>query len=220
MLLIAGLVLVVASATTALLLVPGALRTPGAGVIPFALTGIILCYGAAGVLFLRRAAPGDALGATFGIVAALLWSIEIFAGGPARLPYAAEQVVGATFVLAATVCTLAAGPVSAIRHQTPAATWRAGIYAGLVSGVFLFAFAVPMTLATLGILGSRSDYKAQFGRSGAPSMHAFLVQDILTGAGAHLLINVFLALIGSALGAAVLLLARNATEPRRTRSAR
>ena len=54
----------------------------------------------------------------------------------------------------------------------------------------------------------------QFGR---PIGKFQMVQDILTGAGAHLIINVFLALIGSALGAAVLVLARNVAEPRRRR---
>ena len=94
--------------------------------------------------------------------------------GPARLPNLIEQVVGVTFELAATVCTVVAGPIGAIRYQSLAAAWCAGTYAGLVSGVFTFAFAVPMTLATLSILGSRSDYKAQFARSGAPTIACIL----------------------------------------------
>jgi hypothetical protein len=209
MLLIAGLVLVVAAAAASLLLVPDSLRTPGAAPIPFALAALVACYAVVGVVVLRRPAPGDALGALFGIAAGLMWSIEIFAGGPARLPYPIEQAVGGTFVLAATVCTLAAGPVGAIRYQSLGATWRAGLYAGLISGLFVFSFAVPMTLATLDILGSRSDYKAQFARSGAPNMHAFLVQDILAGAGAHLIINALLGVIGAALATVVLLLVRS-----------
>lgn len=209
MLLTAGLVLVVASAAAALLLVPGALRTPGAVAIPYAIAALVICYAAVGVAALRRPASGDALGATIGILAALMWSIEIFAGGPARLPNPVEKAVGATFVLAATVLTLAAGPMGAIRYRSLAATWRAGVYAGLVSGLFVFAFAVPMTLTTLDILGSRSDYKAQFAGSGAPTMHAFLIQDILTGAGAHLIINALLGVIGAALATPVLLLVRS-----------
>lgn len=209
LLLIAGLLLVVASATASLLLVPGSLRTPGAAPIPFAIAALVACYAVVWITVLRRPAPGDADGATLGLLAALMWSIEIFAGGPARLPYPVEQAVGGTFVLAATLCTLAAGPVTAVRRQSPSATLRAGIYAGLISGVFVFVFAVPMTLATLDILGSRSDYKAQLSHSGAPTMHAFLVQDILTGAGAHLIINALLGLIGAAAAVAVFLLVRS-----------
>jgi hypothetical protein len=54
-----------------------------------------------------------------------------------------------------------------------------------------------MTLLTLGTLASRSDYKHQFIGSGAPTINAFLVQDILTATCAHLIINVLLRLTGA-----------------------
>jgi hypothetical protein len=48
----------------------------------------------------------------------------------------------------------------------------------------------------------RSDYRHQFITSGARTIHAFLVQDILVAASAHMLINLFLGLAGAGLAIA------------------
>lgn len=207
-LLAAGLLLVLVSTATALILVSQALEAPGAASLPFAIAGIVACYVIVLATVLRQPAVGDALGGAFGVVAGVLWCAEIFGGGPARLGHPVEMVVGATTSLLAAGCELGAGPVAALRHQRLAAIWRSGLYAGMTSGTIVFTFAVVMTLATLDILGGRPDYRAQFADSGAPSMHAYLVQDILGAACAHLVINVLVALIGAGAAATGLVIVR------------
>jgi len=60
-----------------------------------------------------------------------------------------------------------------------------------------------MTLPTLPILASRSDYRAQFAHSHAPNIATYLVGDILAAVGAHLIINLVVGLIGGGLGALI-----------------
>jgi hypothetical protein len=57
-----------------------------------------------------------------------------------------------------------------------------------------------MTLSTLPILASRSDYRAQFAHSHAPNIATYLVGDVFAAVGAHLIINLLLGLIGGGLG--------------------
>jgi hypothetical protein len=193
-----GLVLILLVAAGALLIEPASLRTPWAWLIPPVLAVLISVY-AIIVFRVRREGAGDAVGVWCGLLAGALWSVEIFGGGPAMLARPVEIAVGATFSLAAVAVTVAAGPIALVRRRTPGAAMRAGVYAGLVSAAFVFLFAVPMTLTTLGLLGRRSDYQQQYARSGAPSMRAFLVQDILTAACSHLVINMVLGLVGAGL---------------------
>lgn len=140
----------------------------------------------------------------FGVAAAACWSAEIWAGGPARLDHAAERATGAAFALAATVVTVAAGVVGGLRAGSPRGVWHSGLLAGTVSGAFVYAFAVFMTLATLPVLSTRADYRAQYHTSHLPTMHDFLVNDILGAAAAHLVINVMLGVVGAAAGRALL----------------
>jgi tetratricopeptide (TPR) repeat protein len=212
--LLVGVVLVVAVAITALAVEPGALRTPDALFIPPAVVVLAGIYATFGVTALRRPDRGDGVGVVVGLVAGAMWCVEIFGGGPAMVSRSTEVAVGATFSLAAVAVSLAAGPIAALRYGTAKAAWRAGAFAGLASGALVFVFGVVMTLSTLDLLGTRSDYQAQLARSGAPDMPAFLVQDILAATCAHLIINAVLGLAGA--GLAVLgLLAVRAT--RRTR---
>jgi hypothetical protein len=104
-------------------------------------------------------------------------------------------------VLLAVVATIATGVVAALRTGRADAAWRAGLFSGLASGVIVYAFAVIMTLSTLPVLGSRSDYQAQFAHSHALNMPTFLVGDILAAVAAHLLINLLLGLAGGGIGA-------------------
>lgn len=143
-----------------------------------------------------------------------MWSAEIWCGGPAKLGYSAEQALGGTFLLLAVIATITPGVLATARVGR-AAAWPAGLFSGLVSGVVVYTFAVIMTLVTLPILASRSDYRAQFAHSHAPSMPVYLVGDILGAVAAHLVINLVLGLLGGALGT---LSARRV--PRATRPAR
>ena len=74
------------------------------------------------------------------------------------------------------------------------------LVAGLTSGVLLFSSATIMTLSTLPILATRTDYQHQFATSGQPDISTFLVGDILTAATAHLAINLILGLAGGGIG--------------------
>ena len=76
-------------------------------------------------------------------------------------------------------------------------------------------FAVIMTLSTLSILATRSDYQAEFARSHTPNMTAYLIGDILAVVAAHLAINLFPGLVGGGIGALVTRLM-----PRTARSAK
>jgi len=198
-LLLSGVALVVAITAIALAAEPQALRTPGAVLLLPAMVVLVALYAVTGVVALRHPGPGDTLGAAFGLAAGAMWCVEIFGGGPARLSRPAEVAVGLTFSLAAVGFSLAAGPIASRRHRTWRAAVRAGTFAGLVSGVVVFIFGVGMTLLTLDLLGSRGDYQAQLAHSQAPSMPAFLVQDILAATCAHLVINAVLGLAGAGL---------------------
>jgi hypothetical protein len=63
----------------------------------------------------------------------------------------------------------------------------------------VFNFASVMTRTSVDVLASRADNQAQYAGSGAPSMAAFLEQDILAAACAHLVINAALGLAGAGL---------------------
>ena len=75
--------------------------------------------------------------------------------GPAKLERSVEQAVGATSALLAVVITIAAGIVAGLRAHRPATAARAGLFAGLVSVVVVFCFAVVMTMTNLGVLATR-----------------------------------------------------------------
>jgi hypothetical protein len=96
----------------------------------------------------------------------------------AKLSYPAEQVTGLTFLLLAVAATVTAGILAARQIRTARATWQAGLFSGLVSGIALYAFGVIITLSTLPILASRSDYRAQFAHSHAPDIATYLVGDV------------------------------------------
>jgi hypothetical protein len=94
---------------------PDALATSDARLIPPAVVVLIVLYATGVVWALRRPGPGDVTGTLVGLLAGALWSVEIFAGGPALLPGSTEVVVGATFAISAAVLTLAAGPFTVLR---------------------------------------------------------------------------------------------------------
>ena len=214
---LAGTVVAVALIVVSSLRYPAIFRLSGAGVVLTLTVVMLLGYAACGVWSLRRPAAGYQTGATWGALAGAIWSAEIWCGGPAKLSYPVEQALGTTFVLMAVVATITAGIVAAVRTRRAAVTWPAGLFSGLVSGVLLYAFAVIMTLSTLPILASRSDYQAQFARSHAPNMAAYLVGDMLAGAAAHLAINLILGLLGGGIGAAAVSTVPFSVRPRSRR---
>jgi hypothetical protein len=182
---------------------PAILRLPGATVVIAVTVVALLGYAACGAWALRHPSAGQRTGLAWGTLGAAMWATEVWAGGPARLSYSAEQVTGLTFLLLAVAATVAAGMLAAARIRTVRAAWQAGLFSGLVSGIALYAFGVIMTLVTLPILASRADYRAQFAHSHAPNIATFLVGDIFAAVSAHLIINLFLGLIGAGLGALI-----------------
>jgi hypothetical protein len=180
---------------------PAIFRLSGAAVLLALTVVMLLGYTACGLWALRRPAATFQTGLVWGAVAGVMWSTEIWVGGPARLGYSAEQALGGTFEVLALVATVTAGVLAGVRTGRPGAAWRAGLFSGVVSGVIVYVFAVIMTLVTLPVLASRSDYQAQFAHSHAPSMNVYLVGDILGAVAAHLVINLVLGLVGGALGA-------------------
>jgi len=182
---------------------PAIYRLPGAAAVMALTVAALLGYAACGAWALWHPAAGQRTGLAWGAFGAAMWSAEIWAGGPAKLSYSAEQATGLTFALLALAATVTAGIFAAIRIRTARAAWQAGLFSGLVSGIAVYAFAVVMTLSTLPILASRSDYQAQFARSHAPDVAIYLVGDIFGAVAAHLIINLCLGLIGGGLGALI-----------------
>jgi hypothetical protein len=179
---------------------PAIFGLPGASLVMAVTVVALLGYAAGGVWALRHPSAGQRTGLAWGTIAAAMWATEVWAGGPARLSYSAEQAMGLTFLLLAVAATVAAGMFAAARIRTARAAWQAGLFSGLVSGVMLYAFGVIMTLSTLPILASRSDYRAQFAHSRAPDIATYLMGDVFAAVTSHLIINLFLGLIGGGLG--------------------
>jgi len=198
---LAGAVVAVVLIVVSSLRYPAIFRLSGAGIVLTLTVVMLLGYAGCGLWAPRRPAAGHQTGLIWGALAGAMWSAEIWCGGPARLSYPAEQALGTTFMLLAVVATITAGVLAAARTRRAFAAWQAGLFSGLVSGVVVYTFAVIMTLSTLPILASRSDYQAQFARSHAPSMTAYLVGDVLAAAAAHLVINLILGLVGGGIGA-------------------
>jgi len=201
--LLAGVGAVAALVVFTLVRYPGNLREPAAAFYLAALGAMVALYLGLAGLAVRRPRPGSALGALVGLAAAAAWSVELWVGGPAKLDRAIERAVGGSFALLAVVLTVSAGVLSGLRRRETGAALRAGLFAGLVSGVVVFCFAVVMTLTNLAVLGSRDDYQRQFATGHSPDMATFLVGDILAAGISHLAINLVLGLIGGGLGAAV-----------------
>jgi hypothetical protein len=180
---------------------PGIFRLSGAGIV-LTLTAVMLVgYAACGLRALRRPAVGYQTGLIWGALAGAMWSAEIWCGGPAKLSYPAEQALGTMFVLLAVAATITAGVLAGARTRRAGSAWQAGLFSGLASGIAVYAFAVIMTLCTLPILASRSDYQAAFARSHTPDMNTYLIGDILAAVAAHLAINLILGLLGGGIGA-------------------
>ena len=182
---------------------PAIYRLPGAAAVMALTVAALLGYAACGAWALWHPAAGQRTGLAWGAFGAAMWSAEIWAGGPAKLSYSAEQVAGLTFLLLAVAATVTAGLVAAARIRTARAAWQAGLFSGLVSGIVVYGFGVIMTLSTLPVLASRSDYRAQFAHSHAPNIATYLVGDILAAVSAHLIINLVLGMIGGGLGALI-----------------
>jgi hypothetical protein len=151
----------------------------------------------------RRPLAGRAGGTLVGLLAGGLWSVQIWAGGPAMLDRAAERVTGAIFAALAVGVTIAAGVFVGVRRGDPGTALRGGVFAGLTSGVVVFFAGTLMTLATLRTLGTRADYRRQFAGSHAADMATWLVGDILAAVVAHLVINLVFGVIGGVIGALI-----------------
>jgi hypothetical protein len=105
------------------------------------------------------------------------------------VPHSLDAPAAATLTplgVAALLLLYAAAGWSLRRRPSPADATSAAI--GLLAGALW-----------LGTLRMRSDYRHQFLTSGARTMDVFLVQDILTGASAHLVINLIRGLAGAAI---------------------
>jgi hypothetical protein len=123
---------------------PAIYRLPGADVVVTLTVGALLGYAACGARALWHPAAGQRTGLAWGALGAVMWSAEIWAGGPAKLSYSAEQATGFIFILLAVAATITAGTLAAIRIRTARAAWQAGLFSGLVSGIAVYAFGVIM----------------------------------------------------------------------------
>jgi hypothetical protein len=198
-----GTAAVVALSAFALSRYPHSLDDPQAPAYLAVLGALIVLYAVLAGWAARRPRTGQALGVLVGLAGAAAWAIEIWAGGPAKFDDVTEKAVGGTFALLAVLVTVAAGPVAAARLRSPGAALRSGMFVGLASGALVFLFGVVMTLSTLDILTSRSDYQREFATSHAPDIHTYLVSDVLAATTAHLAINLVLGLIGGGIGALI-----------------
>jgi len=180
---------------------PGVLHDPAAPVFLALLGAVMAVYIGCAGWSVRHPRAGGSSGVLIGTVAGAMWSVEIWAGGPAKFSRTVEQSVGGAFVLLAVASTLAAGICVGLRDDDRGSAVRAGLFAGLSSGVVVFLVATTMTLATLPTLASRSDYQQQYSSSHATDIDTFLTGDILAAVTAHLVINLSLGMLGAALGA-------------------
>jgi len=201
--LLAGSALVSALVVFTLWRYPGNLHDPAAPVYIVVLALVLAAYLGFAGWGLRRRLAGRAGGTLIGVVAGVMWSVEIWAGGPAMLDRGTERLVGGTFELLAVGTTIAAGVWAGARGRDSGVAVRAGLFAGLTSGVVVFLAGVVMTLATLHTLGTRADYQQQFASSRVADMATFLVGDILAAVIAHLVLNLVLGLIGGGIGALI-----------------
>ena len=204
-----GLLVLLASAAVGVLVAftlwrhPGVLHDPAAPEFLALLATVMVVYVGCAGWSMRHPRPGQSTGVLLGTAAGAMWSVEIWAGGPAKLNHTVEQAIGGTFVLLAVATTLAAGIWVGLRDRDRGTAVRAGLFAGLTSGVVVFLVATTMTLATLPTLASRSDYQQQYARSHAADIDAFLTGDILAAVTAHLVINLGLGMLGAAVGALI-----------------
>jgi hypothetical protein len=187
-----------AAVAVAALWEPSALAGDGVQVVS-AVALVLTGYVVVAPIALHSPSKAQARGVVFGLAAGAMWLVEIAAGGPVLLPRGFEVAIGAAFALAAVATTMVAGVWAAHDSGSGAGLWT-GSFAGLVSGLVVFTGGVLMTLSFMERLGARADYQHQLAHSGLPSMRAFLVQDGLTGYGAHLLINPAIGLLGGVLG--------------------
>jgi len=183
---------------------PAIFRLPGAGPVLAVTVIMALGYATCGAWALRHPSPGHDVALIWGTLGGAMWSAEIWCGGPAKLSHSLGQALGALFVVLALAATVTGGIRAALRFRRAGPTWQAGLFSGLISGLFVYIFAVIMTLTTLPILASRGDYQAQFAHSHAPDMATYLVGDILTAVAAHLFINLVVGLVGAGLGVLIL----------------
>jgi hypothetical protein len=207
---LAGTVVAAIVVAVASLRYPAILQLPGAGPVLAVTVIMLLGYAAGGAWALRHPSPGHGVALVWGTLGGAMWSAEIWCGGPAKLSHSLEQALGALFVVLALAATVTGGILAAVRFRRAGPAWQAGLFSGLISGLFVYIFAVDMTLATLPILASRGDYQAQFAHSHAPDMATFLVGDILAAVAAHLVINLVVGLAGGGLGVLIARAARPA----------
>ena len=207
---LAGTVAAAVVAAVASLRYPAIVRLPGAGPVLAVTVITLLGYAAGGAWALRHPSPGHGVALVWGTLGGAMWSAEIWCGGPAKLSHPLEQALGALFVVLALAATVSGGVRAALRFRQAGPAWQAGLFSGLISGLFVYVFAVIMTLATLPILASRSDYQAQYAHSHAPDMATYLVGDILAAVAAHLVINLVVGLAGGGLGVLIVRASRPA----------
>jgi hypothetical protein len=209
---------VVGLIVVALLRYPASLDDPAAPAYLAVLGLLLTLYLGLGGWAAYRPRTGRALGVLVGVAAGVMWSAEIWAGGPGMLSRSAESLVGGTFALLAVAGSVAAGPLAAVRGRGPSSTafrrsdklrgpssaaLRAGVFAGLASGIVTFGCGVVMTLSSLDVLATRADYQREFANSSAPDIATYLVSDVLAATTAHLAINLVLGLAGGGIGALV-----------------
>ena len=199
---LAALVVVAAgSVAVAIILNPGMLDDPNAGVWVALLVAVFGVYGAAAARALVHAgSPQQVAGCAFGVGAGLLWLGEIWTQAPAGLSPGLERTVPAVCVVLAVLTTVEAGVVGGWVARTRAAAVSTGVWAGLVSGVVMVIGMVAIQTSNVGLLGARGDYQRELASSGMSDMATYLAADAVAASTTHMIINLGLGLLGAALG--------------------
>jgi len=127
---LAGVAVAAALVITSSLKYPAISRLPGASVFLALSVAALLGYAACGAWALRHPFAGQRTGLAWGALGAAMWSAEIWARGPAKLSYSAEQATGLTFALLAVAATAAAAYSPRRRSVPPGPPGRQDCSAG------------------------------------------------------------------------------------------
>ena len=194
-----------ASVTYAVVRFPGVLHDPDAALWLGILVVVFVGYAYLAVRFLTRdgSAQVRRTGTAFGLIAGALWLGELWTQAPAGLSPSLERSVPAICAAAAALVTLAAGITEGGLTRDPRCAVLVGLWTGGVSGALMTTGVIAIQLSHLTLLGTRSDYQAELARSGGTDMPTYLAGDAIAASLSHMVINIFLALLGAGIGAAV-----------------
>ncbi len=131
-------------------------------------------------------------GATWGIIVAGFWLIEIVAGNLLDPNHRAVQIIYFGSSIIAFAVPFFAGIWGAKRSGTIRAGTLVGLWSGIVSGLLTFLSLMAVTYLFINNMLKDPQNILQFQRSGAPNLVTFIIGDSLAGATGHLVIGLVL----------------------------